>query len=128
MMIVIEVMLVFNIVNIIARKLAPVCRLLGISHDALLPLLVGLLLGVTYGAGVIVELNRVKQLPPRDIKLIGVFLFSCHGIIETTWLFTVAGASVVFISAVRVAIAVGVTAVAARLAGGSHLAGGVKTP
>ena len=115
LMIVIEVMLVFKIVHLLAKKLSPLCRLLGIGPDALLPLLVGLLLGVTYGVGALFELNRMKPLPAKDLGLVGVFLFSCHGIIETTYLFAVAGGNIIFLTAVRLLIAVAVTATASRL-------------
>ena len=115
LMIAIELMLVYKVIERIARGLAGFCRVIGIGQAALLPLLVGLFLGVTYGAGAIAEMNRTRPLPPRDMALLGVFLFSCHGIIETTYLFAVAGASAVFVSAVRLAIAVGVTASAGRL-------------
>jgi len=115
MMIVIELMFVYNIVEILAKKLSPVCRLFAISKDALIPLLVGFLLGITYGAGAIMEINNKKPLSKRDLWLLGVFLYSCHGIIETTYLFAVAGGSAVFISGVRLLIAVIVTAVMARL-------------
>jgi len=104
-----------RLIEAAAKKLTPLCRLFGIGQNALLPLLVGLLLGVTYGAGTIAELNRVKPLSERDMALLGVFLFSCHGIIETTYLFTLAGGNVFFLSAVRLAIAVGITALAARI-------------
>ena len=115
LMIVIELLLAYRLIEAAAKKLTPLCRLFGIGQNALLPLLVGLLLGVTYGAGTIAELNRVKPLSERDMALLGVFLFSCHGIIETTYLFTLAGGNVFFLSAVRLAIAVGITALAARI-------------
>ena len=115
MMIVIELMFAYNIVEILARKLSPVCRLFRISKDALIPLLVGFLLGITYGVGAIMELNRKKPLSARDLWMLGVFLFSCHGIIETTYLFAVAGGSAIFVSGVRLLIAIAVTALMARL-------------
>ena len=115
LMIVIELMLVYKVTDALARKLTPFCRLLGIGKAALLPLLVGLLLGVTYGAGALAEMNRTNPLPKRDMASLGVFLFSCHGIIETTYLFAVAGGSAVFVSALRLGIAVVVTAVASRI-------------
>ena len=115
LMIVIELMFTYNVVGALAKKLSPVCRLFGISKDALIPLLVGLLLGITYGVGAIMELNRKKPLSARDLWMLGVFLFSCHGIIETTYLFTVSGASAIFVSGVRLLIAIGVTALMARL-------------
>ena len=114
LMVGIEFMLAYNIVEWLEKKLTLFCRLLGIGHEALLPLLVGLFLGVTYGAGALAEMNRTKPLGKRDMALLGVFIFSCHGIIETTYLFAVANASVVFICGLRLGIAVVVTAIAAR--------------
>jgi hypothetical protein len=115
LMIVIEYMLSYRLVEKVAPKLGSVRRLLGISQDALLPLLVGLLMGVSYGAGTLMEINKRTPLSPRDMTLIGVFLYACHGIIETTILFAVAGGNALFFSVIRLAIAVIITAVAARL-------------
>ncbi|MDR3225503.1 MAG: nucleoside recognition domain-containing protein [Clostridiales Family XIII bacterium] len=115
LMILIEFILVYKVVDRIAPKFRGLCKVLGISNDALLPLLVGLLMGVTYGAGTLIEINKRTPLSKRDFTLIGIFLFACHGIIETTILFAVVGGSVFFICVVRLAIAVLVTAVAARL-------------
>ena len=115
MMIVIELMFAYNIVELLARKMSPICRLFGISKDALIPLLIGFLLGITYGVGAIMELNTKRPLSRRDLWMLGVFLFSCHGIIEVTYLFAVVGGNAIFIAGVRILIAVVVTAIMARL-------------
>jgi len=115
LMICIELMLAYKVIEALANKMGFFCRILNIGKDALLPLLVGLFLGVTYGAGALAEMNRIRPLPPRDMALLGVFLFSCHGIIETTYLFAIAGANAIFVSVVRLAIAIGITAAAGRL-------------
>ena len=115
LMIGIELMMMYKVIEAMAEKMGFFCRLLGIGKDALLPLLVGLFLGVTYGAGAIAEMNRVQPLAKRDMALLGVFLFACHGIIENSYLFALAGANVVIISVVRLAIGIGVTMGAARL-------------
>ena len=114
MMIVIEIMLAYHIVQLIAKKLSSIRLLLGIGQDALLPLIVGLMMGVTYGAGAIIELNRTQPLSKKDTTLLGIFLFSCHAILESTYLFTVAGANIFIMTIARLAIAVCFTAVAAR--------------
>jgi hypothetical protein len=114
LMVGIELILTYGVVEKIAPKLGWFCRLIGVSRDAIVPLLVGLLLGVTYGAGALAEINRRTPLSKNDLTLLGVFLFSCHGIIETTYLFWMAGASALFVSVLRLAIAVAATAVAAR--------------
>jgi hypothetical protein len=115
LMIVIEFLLAYKLVERFTAKLGWLRRVLGISKDALLPLLIGLLMGVTYGAGTLMEINKRTPLSTRDFTLIGVFLYACHGIIETSILFAVAGGNVFFICIVRLAIAVLVTFVAARL-------------
>ena len=115
LMVCIELMLAYKVIEALANKMGFFCRILNIGKDALLPLLVGLFLGVTYGAGALAEMNRIRPLPPKDMALLGVFLFSCHGIIETTYLFAVAGADAIFVSVVRLAIAIGITAAAGRL-------------
>ncbi|MDR1815999.1 MAG: hypothetical protein LBR00_04865 [Clostridiales Family XIII bacterium] len=114
LMVGIELLLHYKVVERIAPRLGWLCRLLGVGPKTIIPLLVGLLLGVTYGAGAIAEINRRTPLSKRDMALLGFFLFGCHGIIETTYLFWVAGASALFVSVLRLLIAVLVTAAAAR--------------
>jgi hypothetical protein len=115
LMIVIEFLLAYKLVERFTPKLWWLSRVLGISKDALLPLLIGLLMGVIYGAGTLMEINKRTPLSGRDFTLIGVFLYACHGIIETSILFAVAGGNVFFVSFVRLAIAVFMTSAAARL-------------
>jgi len=115
LMIVIELMLKFKIAEKLARKMGWFCRLIGITKDAVLPLIVGTLLGVTYGAGLLIELQRQKPLSRKDFALIGVFLYSCHGLIETSFLFVMSGASLIFVVFVRLLFAVIITMIAARL-------------
>jgi hypothetical protein len=115
LMIVIEFMLAYRVVERFVPKLVWLRRVIGVSDDALLPLLIGLLMGVTYGAGTLMEINKRTPLSRRDFALIGIFLYACHGIIETTILFAVAGGSIFFVCFVRLLIAVLITAAAARL-------------
>ena len=115
LMIAIEFMFVYRVVNIIAKKLSWLCRLLGISRDALVPLLVGALLGVTYGVGALMELNKKQPLSRKDTILLGVFLFSGHAYIEGTYLFAMAGANIIFICGVRLLIAIAATALIGRV-------------
>ena len=115
LMIVIELLMVYKLVDKLATKMGWFARLLGVGKEAVLPLLVGVIMGVTYGAGTLVEINKKTPLSNKDFLLIGVFMFACHGIIETTFLFGAAGASVIFVSVIRLLIAIIVTMTAARL-------------
>jgi len=99
----------------LAAKLSGFTNILGMSSNAILPLIVATVMGVTYGAGTLIEMNKTNPIPRKDFILIALFFFICHGIIETTAIWGAAGANIFVISAGRLLIAVTVTAVAARL-------------
>jgi hypothetical protein len=115
LMILIEILLAYKLIARMAARLGFLARVLGIGKDALLPLLVGLFMGVSYGAGALMEINSRTPLSRRDFALMSIFIYCCHGIIETTLIFTAAGASPLFVCVFRLLAAVLVTALAARL-------------
>ncbi|MDR3295673.1 MAG: hypothetical protein LBT26_07605 [Clostridiales Family XIII bacterium] len=115
LMVIIEILMAYKLVEKLAARLNWLAGLLGIGKDALLPLAVGVLMGVTYGAGTLIEINRRTPLSKRDFTLVAIFMYCCHGIIETTFIFTMAGANPLFPSLLRLLIAVLVTTAAARL-------------
>ena len=53
----------------------------------------GLILGITYGAGVLLKEAQSGSLSKKDILYIGTFLMICHSIIEDTLLFVIFGAN-----------------------------------
>lgn len=115
LMIIIELLIKYNILEKISTKLQFIGKPMGMSKDAIFPLLVGVVMGVTYGAGTLIEMNKRKPLSQKDFTLIGVFMYACHGIIETGFLFGVAGANVLIITLGRLLIAFTITCVVARL-------------
>lgn len=115
LMIIVELLMVYKVMEKLADLLAPVSRLLGLRKASLFPLLVGVVMGVTYGAGTLIEIDRKMPIPKKDFALIGIFMFLCHGIIETTFIFYVAGANIFAITVGRLFVAFLVTAIAARL-------------
>lgn len=114
LMIIIQLLMVYDVMEKIANKLEFLGRLMGMSKHAMLPLIVGYVMGVSYGAGTLLELNKTNPLSKRDMALLGTFMFLCHGIIETALLFGVNGASVITITLGRTLIALLVTMVFAR--------------
>jgi len=54
------------------------------------PIFTGLLLGITYGAGILIA--EAKNINKKDLLFISVFLMICHAIIEDTLLFVLFGA------------------------------------
>ena len=115
LMIIVEILMVYNVMEKVADKLQFLAGALGLQKQSVFPLLVGVVMGVTYGAGTLIEINRKTPIPKKDYALIGIFIFICHGIIETGFIFGMAGANILAITLGRLAIAFIVTAAAARL-------------
>ena len=53
----------------------------------------GLILGITYGAGILIAEAKSGALSKKDIFFIATFLMICHSIIEDTLLFVIFGAN-----------------------------------
>lgn len=115
LMILIELLITYNVLERISSRLEFLGKPMGITKDAMFPLVVGVIMGVTYGAGTLIELNQRKPLGKRDFLLIGIFMVLCHGIIEAGFLFGIAGANVIIVVVVRLMIAFVVTCICARL-------------
>jgi hypothetical protein len=69
-------------------------------------IIVGQLLGITYGAGILIREVDAGHLRDRDVFFIATFLMICHSIIEDTLLFVIFGASYWVIVGVRLVAAV----------------------
>lgn len=115
LMIFIEFLNAYNVMEKLSKKLIAVTKILGMSPRAILPLLVATVMGITYGTGTLMEMNKKDPLGRKDFLLIAVFYFICHGIFETTAIWATAGANVIVISAGRLLTAAIFTMVAARL-------------
>jgi len=114
LMITIQLLMAYELIEKLAVKMEGLGRLMGISKNAMFPLLVAVVMGVSYGAGTIIELNKANPISSKDLALIGVFMYLCHGVIETAMLMGVAGASVPIITAGRLLVAFLITAILAR--------------
>ncbi len=88
-------------------------RILTLPPEALLPLLIGLFVGIFLGAAVIIEYAREGLLQKRDLLLIGIFLAINHSIIEDNLLLTALGANLPVLLISRFVLAFLVTRAAA---------------
>jgi len=76
----------------VGRRLGPWLSRLGMSPPCAVPLAAGLFLGIAYGAGVIIPIAEEKRIGPEELLSLGLFLCTCHAIIEDTLLFALVGA------------------------------------
>ena len=69
-------------------------------------LVVGIFLGITYGAGILIKEAQSGTISKEDLFYIGTFLMICHAIIEDTLLFVIFGADFTMVIAVRTIAAI----------------------
>ena len=75
------------------RAIGPWLSRFGMSPPCAVPLAAGIFLGIAYGAGVIIPIAEEKKIGPDELHCLGLFLCTCHAIIEDTLLFALVGAS-----------------------------------
>jgi len=85
------------------------------KSNSLFAIVTGLLLGITYGAGIIISEVKKGTLSTADILYIGTFLMLCHSIIEDILLFVIFGANGWIILTIRIAIALVFSSILVRL-------------
>lgn len=89
----------------IARRLAFLPQRLGVGEGALVPLLIGLIFGIMYGAGALIGLARSGAVKPGDARFVGLFLALCHSLLEDPALFIAAGGNWLWLLPGRILIA-----------------------
>lgn len=86
----------------VTKSLAGVLRRLYLPEQAALPLAAGLIIGFTYGAGVILKAVKEAGWTRRELTLLWFFLSLSHAVIEDTAIFAALGIPVAAVLAVRV--------------------------
>jgi hypothetical protein len=69
-------------------------------------IVVGLILGITYGAGILINEAKSGALSKKDIFFIATFLMICHSVIEDTLLFVIFGANYWILIVIRLIFAI----------------------
>ncbi|MBU7006115.1 nucleoside recognition domain-containing protein [Phosphitispora fastidiosa] len=109
LMIFMEIMKDLNVLDRISGKLHWTVKPFGMKPDAVFPLMVGLVFGIAYGAGLIIQAAREGTLCKRDLYLISLFLVINHSVFEDTLLFVAIGANGWVLLAFRFAASILVT-------------------
>ncbi|HNX27942.1 MAG TPA: nucleoside recognition domain-containing protein [Syntrophomonadaceae bacterium] len=114
LMIFIEIIQDLNWLEKITALLTPITRFIGISPEAKLPIMAGLVFGISYGGGIIIDSARQGKLTYRDIYLINLFLVICHSLFEDTILFAAIGAIWLPVLILRIIMAIVICWIVAR--------------
>ncbi len=100
---------------VVARRLAPVLRRLGLGAQAAPLTTIGLVVGLTYGGGLIIREAEAGRLAPREVVVSLGLMSLCHSLIEDTLLVMLLGARASGVLWGRLAFALAAAALAARL-------------
>ena len=106
---VVELLRRYNLFDPITTPLVRLFSWMGIRRESAVALFAGLLFGIAYGSGVLLEEKRSGALNRRDALLVGIFLSLSHALIEDTLLFAAIGADLLVILPGRILFSVLVT-------------------
>lgn len=81
---------------------------IGISTNASITMIVGFILGITYGAGILIKNAMENKMSKQDTILSAIFLSICHAVIEDTLIFVAVGANGFILFGIRFIMAIGV--------------------
>lgn len=115
LMALLRILRVLGVERLIHALLFPLLRMLGIGRDAANVAVIGVVLGLTFGAGLLIKEAESGNLTRRDIFLTICFLGLCHSVIEDTMLVLLLGADLSGILWGRIVFALAVIAILARI-------------
>lgn len=103
-MVVFEILYTTKTLNKLSKYFLPITNFFETSKKSAFPLMVGLFVGLTYGAGILYRYAQKKLISRRDFNIVSALLSLCHAVIEDTLIFAVVGASLFWIFGVRIVI------------------------
>lgn len=104
-----------GILGLTMKALSPALRLAGIRGEAEHLTAVGLFLGISYGAGLLIREAQSGRVSPRQIFLSCMFMGFAHSVIEDTLIVIALGADVHGVLVGRLVFAIAATAAIAAL-------------
>ena len=114
-MVTLEIVKDTNVLEKLAAFSAPLMRRLSLSPEASFPLLAGVVFGISYGSGVILQVAKEGRINQRDLLLLSIFFGACHGMIEDPAIFAAIGAHWPLLVLTRVVAAFSLVMIIGRL-------------
>ncbi len=97
LMIAVEIMREFGLMNRLMDLLHPPMKMLGMNRKTSFVAAVGLILGLAYGAGLIIDEAKAKTFSGDEILATNLFLGTNHAMIEDSLVFAAVGANLLWI-------------------------------
>ncbi|WML59105.1 nucleoside recognition domain-containing protein [Neobacillus sp. PS2-9] len=109
LMVVIQILKDLQWLNRFSKTMAPVTRTLGMKENTSTTMAAGLLFGLAYGAGVMIQAVKEDGVSKKDITLAFIFLMACHAVVEDTLIFVPLGIPVWPLFLIRLGVAIVLT-------------------
>jgi len=109
LMVVIQILKDLQWLNRFSKTMAPVTRTLGMKENTSTTMAAGLLFGLAYGAGVMIQAVKEDGVSKKDITLAFIFLMACHAVVEDTLIFVPLGIPIWPLFLIRLGVAIMLT-------------------
>lgn len=106
LMIMIQFLKDFKWIDRFSNWMAPFLKLLGMKENTSTTLAAGIVFGLAYGAGVMIQAAKEDGVSKKDLYLALLFLVSCHAVIEDTLLFAPLGIPIWPLLLIRLIVAI----------------------
>ncbi len=113
LMIIIQIMKDLGWMEVFSRWLAPATRALGMNANTSTTMVAGLVIGLAYGAGVMIQAVKEDGVSKKDVTIAFIFLVSCHAVVEDTLIFIPLGIPVLPLLIIRLVTAIVLTMIVA---------------
>ncbi|MGA5689947.1 nucleoside recognition domain-containing protein [Cytobacillus pseudoceanisediminis] len=115
LMIIIQILKDKQWLAVFSKWMAPVTRALGMKENTSTTLAAGLLIGLAYGAGVMIQAVEEDGVSKRDVTIAFIFLVACHAVVEDTLIFVPLGIPVLPLLLIRLGVAIILTLAVAAI-------------
>jgi hypothetical protein len=102
LMIVVQYLRDYHFLDKLSNLLAPLTKVIGVKPNAAMTLVAGLVIGLAYGAGVMIQSVQEDGVSKKDATLCFIFLVACHAVIEDTLIFAPLGIPILPLLIIRV--------------------------
>lgn len=101
--------------DVFSKWMSPAIRGLGMKENTSTTLAAGLVFGLAYGAGVMIQAVEEDGVSKKDATLAFIFLAACHAVIEDTLIFVPLGIPVLPLLLIRLTMAIIITSLVALI-------------
>lgn len=115
LMVIVQFLRDYQYMHKLSKWLAPFTKIFGIQPNASMTFVAGLIVGLAYGAGLMIQAVEEDGVSKKDATLVFIFLLGCHAIVEDTLIFYPLGIPILPLFLIRVLVAVVLTIIVALL-------------